>query len=53
MSRLVNSEDTGAKTDTKKKLNKRQKQQQIVAAVIAIILAGSMVLTLVPAFLGR
>ena len=46
-SRFKNTEETARRP----KGNKRQRRQQIIAAVIAIILAGAMVATLIPSFL--
>jgi len=46
MSRLAGSE-SGEK---KPKMNKRQKKQQLVAGIIAVILVGAMVFTLIPTF---
>lgn len=48
MSRLVS--DKTEETPKKTRLNKRQKRQQVAAAVVAIILVGAMVFTLVPSF---
>ncbi len=42
--------DSGTQEVQKTKVNRRQRKQQIVAAVIAIILVGAMVFTLIPTF---
>ncbi len=49
MSRLVDNNHPEEKTG-KQKLNKRQRRQQIMAGVIAVILVGAMVFTLIPTF---
>lgn len=49
MSRLVDNNHPEEKTG-KQKLNKRQRRQKIMAGVIAVILVGAMVFTLIPTF---